>query len=181
MSGGLYHLDNEDFLIKTGQKGNILCHNIPGFSLILFYSNNCNHCHNLIPIFKRLPGSISGCQFGMVNVMKNRQTVIMSQSTIIPIKYVPFIVLYFNGSPFIVYDREPDENEIKRFIIDVSNNIQKKQQFSSNQNANKDKPGGQVSEPVPEFLKGIGVPFCSDKVCYLTNLNAYGDKKPGMK
>lgn len=177
---GLLFPENEDFFIQQGQKGEIMCHRIPGFSLILFYSTNCEYCHALIPIFKRLPGSVAGCQFGMVNVLKNKEALRLSQSTIVPIKYVPFIVLYYNGRPFISYKGPYDEEEIKRFIIDISNNIQKKQQFSREVVREKQQQGpeflkgigvpvssGKSAQPVPDFLKGIGVPVCSGGVCYL--------------
>ena len=170
MSGSLLFLENEDFAIQPGQKGDILCHRIPGFSLILFYSTNCTYCHSLIPIFKRLPGSVAGCQFGMVNVMKNKETIRLSQSTIVPIKYVPFIVLYYNGRPFISYKGPYDEEEIKRFIVDISNNIQKKQQFSKE--VVKEKP----NQGIPDYT--IGIPVCSGGVCYLDFKEAYDGKQP---
>ena len=65
---GLLFLAIEDFVLSKGTKGNILCTSIPGFSLILYYSTQCPHCQTLIPIFKKLPGSINGCQFGIINI-----------------------------------------------------------------------------------------------------------------
>ena len=72
---GLLFLAFEDFKQIEGNRGNIMCTEIPGFSLILFYSTQCNFCQNMIPIFRKLPGSISGCQFGMINVTKNKEIV----------------------------------------------------------------------------------------------------------
>ena len=66
---GLLFLTANDFDIKDDNKGNkILEHSVLGFTLVLFYSTNCVHCNKLIPILKQLPGSISGCLFGMINV-----------------------------------------------------------------------------------------------------------------
>ena len=75
---GLLFLTSQDFQIQKGVKGPILCTNIQGFSLILFYSTQCTHCQTLIPIFKILHGAIGGCQFGMINVSHNKQCVLMS-------------------------------------------------------------------------------------------------------
>ena len=168
---GLLFLSSEDFSVTKGNKGNILCHGIPGFSLILFYSTQCVHCKNLIPIFKKLPGTIGGCQFGMINVSSNRQCVQMSKDTIAPISYVPYIVLYVQGKPFMRYNGPHDAEEIKRFVIEVANKIQSKQKFS----------GENVKEPlngkgIPEF--SIGKPLCGqdDDVCYLNFSDAYNDK-----
>ena len=90
---GLLFLSTEDFHLVKGTKGAIMTTNIPGFSLILFYSTQCEHCQSLIPIFKQLPGTVGGCQFGMINVSHNKQCVLMSRETIAPIRVVPYIIL----------------------------------------------------------------------------------------
>ena len=72
---GLLFLTADDFQLVKGVKGNIMCTGIQGFSLILFYSVQCEHCQSLIPIFKTLPGTVGGCQFGMINVSNNKQCV----------------------------------------------------------------------------------------------------------
>lgn len=163
---GLLFLTSEDFNIQKGAKGDVLCHNIPGFSLILFYSTHCDYCKDLIPIFKRLPGTIGGCQFGMINVSTNRACVEMALKTIAPIKYVPYIVLYINGKPFMMYKGPHQDEEIRRFVVEVANNVQKKQQFSN---------GKVQDEPSSGLLAYcIGKPLCgNDKVCYLSFGDAY--------
>ena len=163
---GLLFLTSEDFGIQKGQKGDILCHNIPGFSLILFYSTHCVYCQTLIPIFKRLPGSVGGCQFGMINVSTNKSCIELSQLTVAPVKYVPYIVLYINGKPFMVYKGPSNEEEIKKFVIEVANNIKKKQQFS------KEKIKENTTDGIPAYT--VGIPLLgNDKVCYLEFNNAY--------
>lgn len=162
---GLLFLTTEDFNVQRGTKGNIMCHGIPGFSLILFYSTHCVHCQGLIPIFKNLPGTIGGCQFGMINISNNRACVEMSKQSITPITYVPYIVLYINGKPFMVYKGPYNAEEIRRFVIEVANNVQKKQQFSKAQVKQDDRG-------IPSYT--IGHPVCGDeKVCYLEFMKAY--------
>lgn len=162
---GLLFLTSEDFNIQKGVKGNIMCHGIPGYSLILFYSTHCVHCQGLIPIFKSLPGTIGGCQFGMINVSNNRSCVSMSKQSITPITYVPYIVLFIKGRPFMVYKGPYEAEEIRRFVIEVANNVQKKQQFSKTQV--KEEQGG-----IPAYT--VGHPVCGDgKVCYLEFMEAY--------
>jgi hypothetical protein len=163
---GLLFLTSDDFAVTDGSKGKILCHGIPGFSLILFYSTRCSHCQDLIPIFKRLPGTIGGCQFGMINISTNRRCVAMSAKTIAPVKYVPYIVLYIEGKPYMRYNGPHDSLQIRRFIMEIANKIQSKQKFSS-ENIKKNKKG------IPEY--SIGHPLCGEdsKVCYLEFDNAY--------
>ena len=167
---GLLFLSSDDFTVTKGNKGNILCHGIPGFSLILFYSTQCEHCQTLIPIFKRLPGSIGGCQFGMINVSSNKKCVRMSKDTIAPISYVPYIALYIQGKPFMRYNGPHDGEEIRRFVLEVANKVQNKQQFAP-ENVKEDKKG------IPEFTTGH--PLCGqdDRVCYLNFDDAYVDNK----
>ena len=167
---GLLFLTSEDFLVENGNKGNILCTNIPGFSLLLFYSTQCVHCQELIPIFKKLPGTIGGCQFGMINVSSNKKCVSMSKDTIAPISYVPYIVLYIQGKPFMRYNGPHDGSEIKRFVLEVANKVQSKQKFT-NENVKEPEKGSKPG--IPQYT--IGHPLCGadDKVCYLKMDEAY--------
>ena len=165
---GLLFLSSEDFNVQQGNKGNILCHNIPGFSLILFYSTHCVHCKDLIPIFKSLPGTIGGCQFGMINISNNRKCVEMSKRCITPIKYVPYIVLFINGNPLMEYKGPSQAQTLRKFVMDVANNIQQKQKFS------KDIVKQNKSSSIPSYC--IGIPLCGDgEVCYLTSETAYAN------
>jgi thiol-disulfide isomerase/thioredoxin len=164
---GLLFLNSGDFSISKGTKGNIMCHLIPGFSLILFYSTQCEHCQSIIPIFKKLPGSVGGCQFGMINVSTNKACVKMSKNTISPITYVPYIVFYINGRPSMIYKGPHDGKEIQKFIMEVAENVQSKQNFYKNVKHSSQEP------EIPSYC--LGKPLCGrdDKVCYLSFDNAY--------
>jgi thiol-disulfide isomerase/thioredoxin len=168
---GLLFLSADDFTVNKGTKGNILCHSIPGFSLILFYSTQCEHCQKLIPIFKKLPGTIGGCQFGMVNVSANKAVIKMSKDTVTPITYVPYIVLYINSKPFMKYAGPHDTGEIRRFVFEVAQKVNTKQKFSDEQ-VKEDVRGG-----IPAYT--IGHPLYGEDNCtYLEFEEAYtGDKQ----
>jgi hypothetical protein len=165
---GLLFLKAADFFIGKGVQGKILCHNIPSFSLILFYSTKCGHCHELIPIFKSLPGTINNCQFGMINVSsrEGRPVLGMGKDTIAPIEFVPFILLYVNGRPFIRYNSSRDENTIRRFVVETAKKIRERQPFTPNDNIKHPKQG----KGIPEY--SLGSPLCGkDRVCYLTEMD----------
>jgi hypothetical protein len=160
---GLLFLTNEDFKTEKDVRGTLLCHTIGGYSLILYYSRQCQYCENLLEIFKKLPGSVGGCKFGIMNITKNRQFIELSNTTITPLKYVPYIVLYFNGVPIMNYKGKYDGNEIVKFIIEIANNLKKKQQFS------KEKVQESKEEPLPTYC--TGKPICGGKdqnVCYVS-------------
>jgi hypothetical protein len=174
---GLLFLTADDFNLVKGAKGPIMTNNIQGFSLILFFSTQCEHCQSLIPIFKSLPGTVGGCQFGMINVSHNKKCIMMSRNSIAPIEVVPYIILYINGKPYMRYQGPHSKAEITRFIVEVSQNIQGKQQTftkDNNRQITQDSKSG-----IPAY--SAGQPLCGpdDKVCYLEFNNAYGHGSSG--
>lgn len=165
---GLLFLKAADFFIGKGIQGKILCHNIPSFSLILFYSTKCGHCNELVPIFKKLPGTVNNCQFGMINVStrEGRPVLMMGKETIAPIEFVPYILLYVNGRPFIRYNGPRDDNIIRRFVAETAKKIQERQPFTANNNIKQTKQG----KGIPEYSLGHPVRG-DDLVCYLTEVD----------
>ena len=163
----LLFLNTNNFKILKSERGTLLCNDIKGFSLILFYSTQCDHCHAIIPLFKQLPQYVQGCKFGILNVSKNNKLVELSKDTIAPLEYVPYIILYTNGKPFMRYEGKPDIESIKDFILDVQKNLKHKEQFT----VNKEKP---VEKPhIPAYTIGKPVSGNGDKRCYLDFNIAY--------
>ena len=167
---GLLFLQSGDFSLQTGTKGDILCNSIRGISLILFYSTKCEHCKALIPVFKRLPGTIGGCQFGMINVTTEKDIVRMSASSVMPIKYVPLIVLFVQGKPFIRYDGPHEDNEIRKFLVEVTSKLQTKEKFSND----KVKDSRNEKE-IPAYTVGHPL-YGQENVSYLEFDEAYPGK-----
>ena len=94
----------------------------------------------------------------------------MSQETITPIKYVPYIILYVDGRPLMKYDGPHESGEILRFVVEVTQKIQSKQKFSDSKKLKKDT---KADTSIPGYT--IGHPLCGpdDKVCYLEFDTAY--------
>jgi len=163
----LLFLTSDDFNIQKGQKGDILCNNIKGYSIVLFYSTQCVHCQNLIPIFKSLPGTIANCQFAMINVSTQKNVILLSRNTIAPITFVPYIIFYVNGRPFMKYNGPHVSDEIKRFILEITRNLQNKQKFYQDTTDKHEK-----EKKIPEYTTGVPK-NCTDGVCYLEFDEAY--------
>ena len=90
----------------------------------------------------------------------------MSKETITPVTYVPLIIFYTNGKPFMQYKGAYDGNDIARFVVEVAKNIQSNQKFSQ-PNAVKEQGRG-----IPAYT--IGTPlYGTDDVCYLEFDDAY--------
>jgi hypothetical protein len=178
---GLLFLSSEDFHIVNGQKSNIMCHKIPGLSLIFFYANpsQCQHCKTLIPIFRKLPGTIGGCQFGMLNVSSNKSCVRMSKGTRSEIKYVPLIILYVNGKPSTIYNGPHDQQEITRFVFEMSKQLNSRQQFTDKNNQQTNQQVSTKSDELPVYgghpLRGF------TDINYLIMDNAYGKEGQGQQ
>ena len=108
----------------------------------------------------------------MLNVNTNRKTINASKNTIAPITYVPTIILHVNGRPFMRYLGPAEPESLKRFVVEVSQKLQNKQKFSS-ENV-KEEPRGRI----PEFT--IGHPLYGnpdDMRTYLDFDEAYENKK----
>lgn len=173
----LLFLTSADFTLGRSVDGQVMCIPIHGFSLILFYSEKCKHCKTLLPIFRRLPETVGGCQFGMVNVNTNKKCIAMSKQTINPLEYVPYIVLYFNGKPCSIYKGPHDSSIISRFIVEMAKNIKGKQ--SSNTGTIGNGVLTKQKNKIPAYT--IGTPLCGEgDVCYLefdTAYNSQGEDK----
>lgn len=191
MSGILF-LGIDDFQLRQGDQGLLLTltYDPKGLTLVLFYSKECPYCDNLINKFKQLPNYVNGCTFAMVNVNRHMSIVEKSKSTVAPITYVPDVILYVNGMPYVRYDGAHEIEHIKNFIITIYEKIQKtsfidgtKENYQSNtahpeNQENKQYAQGQShdqSQEIPAYT--LGKPICGnnkkDGVCYLNFQKAY--------
>lgn len=201
MSGILF-LGNDDFCVRVGDKGNMLCMSgWRGLTLVMFYSKECQFCDNLINKFKQLPTLVNGCKFGMVCVNRNMEVVEKSKNTISPIEYVPDVILFVDGIPYIRYDGPHEIDSIRNFIFTVYERLSKTR-FSENQQSEQpqqvhqqpNSPGmsheemrrmqqqqhtiRHVRNSIPEYT--VGVPVQGQKKdfqrCYLEFKTAYPNK-----
>lgn len=167
----LIFLSEQDFSIQQGKKGRILCNNLPGVSLVLFFSKQCPHCTDVFPVFAALPHGIPGCQFSVLNISMFPVVAQKAQQTIAPITHVPFIILYVNGRPFVRYNGPKTYEDISNFVNEVLSRIQSKRNFSSSSSSSK---LSVEDNDIPEYASGI--PFnmvCEGETCYLTFGEAY--------
>ena len=115
------------------------------------------------------------------NVNQNPEIIEKSKQTISPITYVPDLILYVNGLPYIRYDGPNDVNEIKNFIKDISNKLEKTSFLMEEQNQQppqEEIPRNIIPEQdiIPEYT--VGKPLCGSRKdvygrCYLEFDNAY--------
>lgn len=192
---GIHFLGEDDFIIKQGDKGTILSlvYDTKGITLVLFYSTECPYCDALINKFKMLPTHLNGCQFAMINVNRNMNIVERSKNTIAPITYVPDLILYVNGFPYVRYDGPHSIQHISEFIVDISMKIQNTAFMNQKQELSNQEIQLPPSVPKPNHIPQtqniikekhtnipaytIGTPLYGEKkrdgVCYLDFNSAY--------
>lgn len=156
---GLLILEEEDFELVKTDKVTHLVHTLDcKYSVVMFYTDECNQCHLVKPILRKFLNN-SNVQICMVNVYDPDSTnlIQLSAKTTTPLQHVPFIIFYINGVPFKKFDGQYTETDFKNFI----NNVM----FE----ASKIKDTNNIGE-IPPYT--IGKPN-SAKVCYLSFQNAY--------
>lgn len=158
-------LTSKNFLLGQGNNGKLLFNNIPGISIVLMYSTNCSICHKVIPIFQELPNFVSGCKFAVINIDNNKEIIAKSELTTMPIKYVPQIIFFHNGKPFLKYTGEKNKETMIAFFNDTISRVQKSVNFSKQSEKKKE-----VSD---DYELG-GVPYnvvcdADSDMCYLTD------------
>jgi len=163
MSGILF-LGNEDFCVRAGEKGNMLCMTgWKGLTLVMFYSKECTFCANLISKFKQLPTIVNGCKFGMVCVNRNMDVVERSKNTISPIEYVPDVILFVDGVPYIRYDGPHEIDSIRSFIFNIYQRLQKTC-FSDNQQPSSQQPSQPQQQQQPQQQPQSQQPLSHDDI-----------------
>jgi thioredoxin-like negative regulator of GroEL len=128
-SSPILFLNETNFTVNSEKS---LTVNIPNFSLVLFYSTRCPHCKQMIEVIKRMPTLINGCTFAMVNLDESRGVVQKAKLSTLELKFVPFLVFYASGIPYMVYNGPTVDTEIKRFVVQVSE--QYVNEFQANNN-----------------------------------------------
>ena len=184
---GILFLGEGDFALRRGEQGNLLSlvPDLRSLVLILFYSNECPHCDSLINKFKQLPQLIHGCLFAMVNINRNMSIVEKSQQTVAPITYVPDMILYVHGNPYIRYDGSHDITAIRNFISEVYQKIQKTPFIEPSNKTSSSPPQNHKPKATTDAVEipayTIGKPFSgdrkSDRLCYLSFDHAYVSSK----
>lgn len=185
----LYLATNDFYILNPENPGGQvkLCTRLRGLSFVYFYSNDCAYCDIFKPIFEELPKEIGGCHFAMINVSDCKQIVKASTNTTTPIKYVPYLILYINNTPFMRYDGERELTSIKKFIFDVAESLQSNNTQCSLSNKEGCDPASRTLEDMKKDLRSDGdskqVPSYTgiyrpkndrENVCFLTLDQAYG-------
>lgn len=168
---GISYFTPDDFHIGQGQRGPLLCIKDPRLTLVYFYSPKAQDCEPFTNTIISCPGNIIGAQFAMVNIGQKQLAIYkLSLGTIMPIDVVPYIVLYFNGKPYMRYSGPPDIAEIAAFIKELAVRVKDNAPVTKNMGVCPPNVGvgGQGKAKIPAYC--VGKPVDDDNT-----FMAYGD------
>ena len=152
----LLFLQSRDFSLIEYQNQNVMTIQTSGFVLIMFYSTRCAHCQVTVPAFKNVNHTINGCQFAVACIDTSPEIIQLSQQSSTPLQYTPYIVLYYNGMPFMEYKGRVDPRNVSIFI-------NKAVQYVLNSG---DSLSRQDNRTIPDSTS-FGLPLCGRERTYL--------------
>jgi thiol-disulfide isomerase/thioredoxin len=185
----IMHLESKHFYLDDSAKGGkVLCCTNKGILFVMFHLNAsaCPNCKTVAPEFDALSKSFNSSlvQFASVNLSTFPDIAKKSGSTISPITYVPYFIIYVNGRPFLRWDGDKTARAMHTFLNDVLNKIPPNIKQELAQYAKTSGNGSAFNTAAEEkpVFPGGGVPYnvVCDKasgVCYLN----FEEFKRGVK
>jgi hypothetical protein len=126
-----FELDKDsNLLLKQNNKS------IGGFNSVLFISQKCKFCGEMVDIQKSLSNVINGVMFSMMTVDSDDDDTTTKfldtiQKSNIGMTYVPFLVFYVDHRPYFVYSGDPTFEDVKAFIIEVTTKYNNEKTFQT--------------------------------------------------
>jgi hypothetical protein len=169
--GSLAVLDHTHFTLQRIGEKLSLCSKLPGISMVLFWTKDCEFCEDHKVIFKELPNRVPNIKFGTCNIgisargpdgnIVDKPVHRMSVGTSTPINYVPLVISYINNKPYKIYEGERSMAAVLRFVTQILQDVQKGSSKPKTEN-----------EGLVETYGAI--PKNKVNRCYLSIENAYG-------
>jgi len=100
--------------------------NRPGLMMLTVFSKDeaYNSCAPILDCMGELVKRVPQCSHGFIDITHNTNIIDRFERTNMPITYLPFIVLYYDGTPYARYDGPPDVGEMMSFIQNTYQNMQ---------------------------------------------------------
>src|SRR3990167_4955851 len=99
----LIYMTSRDFKLEQGQDNIMMTTQVGGLSLLFYYSQECKKCPGFLEEFRTVARRIPSCVFIVVNIDQDPNIINMTKKTNTPLDYVPYIIMYVDGKPFMEY------------------------------------------------------------------------------
>lgn len=103
--------------------GRALRCNLPGITFVMFKTDTCDHCNQLLPIFQQLARQDMRITWAVVDVSRYRNIVTMSKMSSTPIRAVPMMILYVDGRPHANYKGKRHPQAIMGFLDKILSTV----------------------------------------------------------
>ena len=117
----MYQFTPDDFTMVKTPKGNLVQLLNIELVVVLFYKNeeNRQHSNEFIRVFEEIEKTDVECKFGIINVDEYPEQLALAANTKTPIHYVPYVVIYVHGRPYMSYAGKIDSVELVKLITYV--------------------------------------------------------------
>lgn len=118
----MFELTPKDFNIIKTIKGDLVEYLHKELTVVLFYKNEegIEYSTEFKRVFTDIEDNIDlECKFAYINVDKYPEQLEMASKTKTPIHYVPYVVIYAQGRPYMSYSGKIESVEIVRLITYV--------------------------------------------------------------
>lgn len=122
------YLTDANFQLVGGKS---LRNNLQRLSFVLFKTDSCQYCQQLVPIFRQLAQQEMRVTWAIADIGRYRNIIGMARNSTTPIRAVPMLVFYVNGVPNANYKGEKSANGILSFLQGMIAKFNTPQQFTS--------------------------------------------------
>jgi thiol-disulfide isomerase/thioredoxin len=180
----ILHLNTSHFNVANGstEGSKVLSCTLPGLVFVFFYvdyvdptrQKKCDNCELLKPEFEQLSKKLekSYFSFGAVNLNTHSEIAKKSMQTKIKINYVPYLILFVDGTPYLRYDGNASIQQMEYFLSIAYKEVLQKGYKPTAPRSGSSATAASKEDETPVF-KGGGIPYniLCDKnsgLCYLT-------------
>ena len=117
----MLELTPRDFNIIKTPKGDLVEYLDKDLTVILFYKNeeNVNYSNEFKKVFAEIEETDFECKFAIINVDEYPEQLELAAKTKTPINYVPYVVVYAQGRPYMSYSGKIDSVELVKLVTYV--------------------------------------------------------------
>lgn len=117
----MIELTPQNFNIIKTSKGDLVEYLDKELTVILFYKNdeNIKYSNEFKRIFSEIEETDFECKFACIDVDEYPEQLEIASKTKTPINYVPYVVVYAQGRPYMSYSGKINSEEIVKLITYV--------------------------------------------------------------